>query len=172
MYWGRVIIYIIFFIWGWYFITAGVDWEKIGSSFLHNAILPFHEFGHVLFMPFGRFMSILGGSLFQILMPLILMMAFIIQNKDNFSASIMLWWTGQSFIDLSPYIADAPYRALPLIFGMGENAHDWGNILSMTGKMHKAETYAITCFSIGVMLMLMSYLWGGYLINKQKKYIR
>jgi hypothetical protein len=172
VYWGRVIIYIIFFIWGWYFITAGINWEKIGGSFLHNAILPFHEFGHVLFMPFGRFMSILGGSLFQILLPLFIMMAFIIQNRDNFAASMMLWWTGQSFIDLSPYIADAPYRNLPLIMGMGENAHDWGNLLTMTGNIDKAASYANTSFTLGVICILSSYVWGAYLINKQKKYLR
>ena len=172
VYWGRVILYIIFFIWGWYFITAGINWEIIGSSFLHNAILPFHEFGHVLFMPFGRFMSILGGSLFQVLLPLILMMAFIIQNKDNFAASIMLWWTGQSLIDLSPYIADAPYRNLPLIMGMGEQAHDWGNLLTMTGTIDNAASYANTSFTLGVICILLSYVWGAYLINKQKKYVR
>jgi hypothetical protein len=172
VYWGRVVIYLIFFIWGWYFITAGISWEKIGGSFLHNAILPFHEFGHVLFSPFGRFMSILGGSLFQILLPLILMLAFIIQNKDNFGASMMLWWTGQSFIDLSPYIADAPYRNLPLILGMGEGAHDWGNLLSMTGTMHKSASYAGTSFTLGVLIILISYIWGAYLINKQRRYVK
>ncbi len=171
IYWGKIIIFILFFIWGWYFILAGINWEIIGGSFLHNAMLPFHEFGHVLFMPFGRFMSILGGSLFQILLPIIIMLTFIIQYKDNFAASIMLWWTGQSFIDLSPYIADAPYRNLPLILGMGENAHDWGNLLSMTGKMYLAGSYANTSFTLGVICILVSYVWTSYLIYKQKKYL-
>ena len=36
-------------------------------------------------------------------------------------------------IDVSPYIADAPYRVLPLVGGLGEESHDWGNLLTMTG---------------------------------------
>jgi len=170
VYWGRSAAYVIFFVWGWSFILGGISWENIMGSFLHNIILPFHEFGHVLFMPFGQFWMILGGSLFQIMMPLIAMLAFIIQNRDNFAASLMLWWTGHSFIDLSPYIADAPYRALPLIRGMGGEAHDWGNLLSMTGTLQHAASFARISFNSGVIIMIISFFWGGYLINKQKKY--
>lgn len=171
-FWGRVIIYVIFFIWGWYFINAGISWTKIGGSFLHSVILPFHEFGHVLFMPFGRFMSILGGSLFQVLMPLLLMLVFIFKQNDNFAASMMLWWSGQSFIDISPYIADAPYRALPLIMGMGEEAHDWGNLLTMMGKMDQSYAYATNSFNIGTSLIIISYCWAGYILYKQLMIVR
>ncbi|HFB67064.1 MAG TPA: hypothetical protein ENJ60_16135 [Aeromonadales bacterium] len=55
---SRVIIYFIFFIWGWKFILSGSGWQAIMGSFMHNINLPFHEFGHVLFMPFGRFMTL------------------------------------------------------------------------------------------------------------------
>ncbi|MEH6825274.1 MAG: hypothetical protein V7629_15315 [Motiliproteus sp.] len=112
-FWGRALLYGLFLLWGSSFIVGGIDWPSIGGSFLHNANLPFHEFGHVLFSLLGRFMSILGGSLFQVLMPLGLMLVFTIQRRDNFAASIMLWWSGQNFIDISPYIADAPYRVIP-----------------------------------------------------------
>ena len=130
-FWGRVILYLLFVIWGGSFIVGGIDWESIGGSFLHNANLPFHEFGHLLFSPLGDFMGILGGSLFQVLLPIGLMTAFVLQQQDNFAASIMLWWSGQNFIDVSPYIADAKSRAIPLIRGMSEDYHDWGNLLSM-----------------------------------------
>ena len=114
-------------------------------------------------------MSILGGSLFQVLMPLGLMVAFLVQRKDPFAASIMLWWSGQNFIDVAPYIADAPYRAIPLIRGLGEEYHDWGNLLSMMGMIDSAQVFAWTSFTFGVMLMLVSYAWGGYLLFLQKQ---
>ncbi|WP_390617614.1 hypothetical protein [Maricurvus nonylphenolicus] len=167
-FWGRVFLLGVFFIWGWSFILGGISWESIGGSFLHNVILPFHEFGHVLFSPFGRFMAILGGSLFQVLMPLGLMLAFLIKQRDAFGASIMLWWSGQSFIDISPYIADAPYRAIPLIRGMGEEAHDWGNLLTMTNSMDMAMPLARMSFGIGSLLMLMGCAWGAYVLYLQK----
>lgn len=168
-FWGRAVTFVVFFFWGWSFILGGINWESIGGSFLHNVILPFHEFGHVLFSPFGRFMAILGGSLFQVLMPLGLMLAFVYQRQDTFAGSVMLWWSGQSFIDVSPYIADAPYRAIPLVAGLGEDAHDWGNLLTMTGTVDHAMSFARISFSIGTCLMLLSFCWGGYILYQQKQ---
>ncbi len=163
-FWGRGALFVLFFCWGWWFIFAGIDWTAIGGSFLHNVNLPFHEFGHVLFSPFGRFMSILGGSLFQVTMPLGLMLAFILKHRDNFAASLMLWWSGQNFIDVSPYIADAPYRAIPLIGGLDESAHDWGNLLTITGDLDSAMTIARFSFGLGVLFIVLSYVWGGYIL--------
>jgi uncharacterized membrane protein YtjA (UPF0391 family) len=154
-------------LWAVYFTLHGIDWEVIGASFLHNIILPFHEFGHVLFMPFGRFMSILGGSLFQVLMPLGLMLVFIIKQRDTFAASVMLWWSGQSLVDLSPYIADASLRALPLVGGGGEESHDWGNLLTMTGLLNAHQGIARLCFCLGVAVMLAGLVWGAKLLRMQ-----
>lgn len=170
-FWGRVVLLGLFGLWGLSFIFHGVDWEYIGGSFMHNINLAFHEFGHVLFSPFGRFMMILGGSLFQIMMPLIALFCFSLQMRDNFAAAIMLWWTGQSFVDVAPYIADAKYRALPLIRGMGEEYHDWGNLLTMMNRIDSAATYANIAFVIGSGLMLLSYCWAAWILLQQKKII-
>lgn len=166
-FWTRVVLFALFFLWGWWFILGGVDWERIGGSFLHSVNLPFHEFGHVIFAPFGRFMMILGGSLFQILMPLIAMASFSLQMRDNFAAAIMLWWCGQNFIDVAPYIADAKHRSLPLILGMGEESHDWGNLLTMTGLVDQAQSIANLCFAMGVLIILLSYWWAVHILRRQ-----
>jgi len=168
-FWGRVALLAIFVVWGFSFILHGVDWTHIGASFLHNVNLPFHEFGHVLFSPFGRFMMFLGGSLFQIMMPLIALFSFSLQMRDNFAAAIMLWWTGQNFIDVAPYIADAKYRAIPLIRGMSEEAHDWGNLLTMLNRVESAHAYADISFTIGALIMLLSFYWAGWILYQQKK---
>ncbi len=168
-FWGRAILFVALFIWGWSFILAGISVEKLMGSFMHSIILPFHEFGHVLFSPFGRFMTILGGSLFQVLLPLGLAAAFVYQMNDNFGASVMLWWAGQSFMDVSVYIADASFRTLPLIAGMGEESHDWGNLLSMLDMLNYDWTIACFSFGIGVVLMVLSWLWGGYILYLQKQ---
>lgn len=166
-FYGRAFLWAIFSVWGGYFILGGIDWQRIGGSFLHNVILPFHEFGHVLFIPFGQFMSILGGSLFQVTMPLALLLVFSLKNRDNFAAGLMLWWSGQSFIDISPYILDARYRALPLIGG-NESGHDWGNMLTMTNSLDKTEFIAYTAFFIGSSLIVVSVVWMGYVLLKMK----
>ena len=168
-YWARLITLIAFALWGSFFITAGVNWEKLGGSFMHNINLPFHEFGHILFMPFGRFMTILGGSLFQVLLPLILMGVFVFKQRDTFAASLMLWWCGQSFIDLSPYIDDAQYRALPLVGGGGEESHDWGNLLTMMNLLPQTHSIAKSCFLLGAIILIGGLLWGANILRQQKR---
>lgn len=168
-FWARVACFVAFAIWGGYFITAGVDWEKIGSSFMHLINLPFHEFGHILFMPFGVFMMFLGGSLFQVLLPLALMCVFVFKQRDTFAGSLMLWWCGQSFIDVSPYIADAEYRALPLVGGGGEESHDWGNLLTMMDALDNTQAIANCSFAIGAVLIIAALVWGGWILKKQQQ---
>ena len=168
-FYGRVVVFILFFIWGWSFILGGLSWTSIGSSFLHSVNLPFHEFGHVLFSPFGRFMTLLGGSLFQVLMPLGLGIAFLCKYKNAFGASIMLWWGGQNFVDIAPYIADASFRTIPLIGGMGAEAHDWGNLLTMLGWLNHDYALGRASFLFGSMLMILANIWGGCLLYLQRR---
>ncbi len=167
VFWSRAICYVIFFFWGWWFISTNGSWMDIGGSFLHSVNLAFHEAGHVIFRPFGEFMTILGGSLFQILLPLIAMGVFL-KQRDNFEASIMLWWCGQNFIDVSPYITDGEYRGLPLIMGMGEESHDWGNLLTMLDMVDKAYYLGRVSFITGSVIIVISFAWGAYVLWQQK----
>ena len=160
-FWGHALFYVIFFIWGWRFIANGIDSTYIYSSWLHLPNLAFHEYGHIMFSPFGNFMMYLGGSLLQILLPLALLIFFSFWQQDNFAASLMLWWCGQNFIDVSPYIADAPARLLPLV---GSGQHDWWHLLSMSGTLDQARPLAWLCFAIGTGLIILSYLWGATLL--------
>ena len=114
-------------------------------------------------------MTILGGSLFQILLPLGLMAVFMIKQRDNFAASIMLWWCGQNFIDVSPYIADSKYRALPLVGGGGEESHDWGNLLTMMNALESTHKISHGCFYIGCTLIIVALAWGFHILRLQKK---
>jgi hypothetical protein len=165
--WGRGATWLALALWAAYFTLHGIDWEIIGGSFLHNINLAFHEFGHVFFAPFGEFMMILGGSLFQVAMPLGLMLAFSLYQGDNFGASVMLWWCGQSFVDIAPYIRDAEYRALPLVGGGSEDSHDWGNLLTMLDAVDSCYALAHTSFVTGVLLMLAGLGWGAWQLKEQ-----
>ncbi len=167
-FWGHSILYVWFFIWGWSFILHGVDWSYIGDSFLHYVNLPFHEYGHIFFRPFGTVWMFMGGSFFQILVPLAPLAYFMILKRDNFAASLMLWWSGQNFIDVSPYIADAPTRYLPLISSI-DTSHDWWNVLDMTNSMDNAAFYARLCFFLGALVIVLSQIWGAKLLLVELK---
>jgi len=60
---GRVIVFLIIFIWGWKFILTPLESNYTAQSFLHMVNLPFHEAGHIIFRPFGKFIMTLGGTL-------------------------------------------------------------------------------------------------------------
>lgn len=140
-----------------------------GNSFLHLVNLPFHEAGHIFFSVFGRFLQSLGGTLMQLLVPLVLGGYFFYWREDAFGASVCLWWLGQNFVDIAPYIADARAGKLLLLGGnRGWEApygfHDWLYILNECGLLAYDVTIALFSHALGILLMLTALIWGGALI--------
>ncbi|NKB33599.1 MAG: hypothetical protein GKR91_10930 [Pseudomonadales bacterium] len=161
---GYGILWLVFAWWGIGFVMMDFQTSEIMRSWFHNVDLIFHEAGHMIFMPFGRIMSIMGGSLFQILVPLILMFAFLIKNKDSFGASLSLWWVEQSMMDIAPYIADARALRLPLLGGTtGADSigrHDWRMILGNWGQLQNDTQIAATVDFLESGVLLIALAWG------------
>ncbi|MBR6448502.1 MAG: hypothetical protein IKS96_00915 [Fibrobacter sp.] len=138
------------------------------AQFLHNLNLPVHETGHIVFGIFGKpLITSLGGSLFQVIMPLVFCFALWIKPRDLFGASIALWWAFENLIDVAPYIDDALHMKLTLISGgTGAEApygfHDWNFILSETGLLLKYDTIAATVYAVGYIGMALCVLWGSW----------
>ena len=160
--WGRAILLLLLAVWSWPFITSPISANYPGSSFLHLVSLPFHEAGHILFSPFGAFMMSLGGSLTQVLVPLVCLIAFLKQD-NRFAAAVTLWWAGENLIDLAPYIDDA--RSLQLVLlggrtGMEVEGHDWEAILQTLGWLRFDHAIARTAHVLGAVLMIGALVWG------------
>ena len=170
---GRVIIFLVLFVWGWKFILTPLESNYTAQSFLHLVNLPFHEAGHIIFSPFGKFIKTLGGTLGQLLMPLVCCAVLLIKTRDTFGASVALWWFGENFMDIAPYINDARALKLPLLGGVtGKDVidyHDWEYILRKLGWLQYDHTLASLSYFIGIILMLGTFVWGGYLLFKQFK---
>jgi hypothetical protein len=133
------------------------------QSFLHLPDLVFHEAGHIIFSPFGEFMTMFGGSLLQFLVPVIAGIAFIRQD-DAFSSAICAWWAGQNLVDLAPYIADA--RSLSLVLlggrtGAEVEGHDWEFILTRLGVTHLDRQIGYTAYAIGIAIMVAALVYAG-----------
>jgi len=174
VFWGSAAVLAGSVAWGLWFMLQPVSGMSIGGSFLHRADLPFHEFGHVLFRPFGEWLMFLGGSLFQCLMPLILVVYFLRWQQQPFSAAMCLWWCGQNFIDVAPYIADARAMALPLVGEWSDEVvsirdlrHDWHNILLPLHALAHDHQLAVLAKLSGSALMLLAWAWGGLLLAGQ-----
>jgi len=168
---GRALVFAGLAIWSWKFIFTPMETNYVGESFMHNINLPFHEAGHLIFAPFGRFLQVLGGTLGQLLMPLICAGAFLLKNRDPFGASVGLWWTAESFMDIAPYINDARVLDLVLLGGVTgkdvEDYHDWENILGTLGWLQYDHVLARASYTLGILLMLLALIWGGSQLYRQ-----
>lgn len=146
----------------WRFATTPLD-QRMFNSFLHLPDLVFHEAGHVLFSPFGRFLMVLGGSACQVLVPLVCAATFLYQQENRFGAAVCAWWAGQNVVDLAPYIADA--RRLKLVLlggrtGAEVEGHDWEYLLTTLGWLHLDQTLRRAAHVMGVLVMLGALAWA------------
>ena len=169
-FYARCVVLGLFAFWSWSLFACDYRNGEIGASFMHNILLPIHEAGHVLFIPFGEFMTILGGSLFQLALPWGIAIAFVRVNRDNFGAAIGLWWGSISLLDLAPYIYDALHPQLILLGGhTGEDGpHDWIYLLSRLGQLHNAQRWGAFAHTIGGILMLAALAWAGGVLWRQR----
>ncbi len=171
-FYGRAALFVAMVWWGQAFILTPLETNYTGESFLHLINLPFHEAGHVIFAPLGRFMMFLGGTLGQILMPMVCLGTFLIKTHDPFGAAVALWWTAESLMDIAPYINDA--RALDLMLiggvtGKETDGHDWNNILTMLNLLEWDHRLAHLTYNLGIFLMFGSFIWGGALLLRHHR---
>ena len=156
IFYGRCAALLFVAIWGLRLIAMDYRDGEIGSSFIHNILLPIHEARHVYIMPFGEFMTILGGSFFQVALPLGIGAAFALKNRDNFGAAICLCWAGSSLLDLAPYVYDAVQPQLIMLGGhTGEDGpHDWIYLLERLGQLQRAHGWGFFTHKLGAIVLL------------------
>jgi hypothetical protein len=139
----------------WYFIYCLRSLENFHIVTIVNLII--HEAGHSILLFFGQFIQVLGGSLFQVFVPLIFAVYFFIR-EDIYSSGIILLWVGESVIEVSRYASDATLMQLPLLGG--DNViHDWNWLLSYTNLLQHTSLIASIIFTVGVLIMI-----GGFMV--------
>ena len=153
--WARIVLLVGLAYWTWQFARTPIS-EDAMDAFLHLPDLVFHEAGHLIFSPLGQFMTVLGGSLMQVLIPVVAAIAFIRQQQP-FGAAICVWWAGQNLVDLAPYIADA--RSLQLVLiggktGAEVEGHDWEFILTRLRLLHHDQTIGRIVHALGMVIMI------------------
>ena len=91
-----------------------------------------HEAGHPIFGLLGsRWIGFAGGTLMQLLMPVLFYFSFLRQRQPK-SADFCIFWFATNFLGIGPYMADARAQVLPLLGG-GE--HDWTYLLDSVGLL-------------------------------------
>jgi len=173
---GRCVTLVALIIWSiWFFQTDHRELyghlPEINYSIMHNINLAFHEAGHLLFMVLGNFMAVLGGSLMQLIVPAVVMIAFVFKHDNAFGGAVALWWLGQSAMDLAPYVYDARSGQLLLIGGfIGQErpgSHDWTNLLGRLRMLDYGHALGTFTNFVGMMVMILALAWAGYLLYLQ-----
>src|SRR5262245_38489402 len=161
---GRALLLVFLAVWGARLIATTIESNGVGQSFLHLVNLPFHEAGHLFFTPFGAFVRVLGGTLGQLIMPMVCCLTLLLKTRDPFGAGAALWWFGESFLDIAPYIDDAGTGELPLLGGnTGESTpygfHDWEYLMTETGRLGQEHALARASRALGAAIMVVALLW-------------
>ena len=141
--------------------------SNAGNSFLLGIVsrvnLVFHEGGHWIFGILGnRTLAILGGSLNQVLVPLIVTIAFW-QRRDASGTAFGAVWMFINFLGVAIYMADAREPFLPLIGNMDPyQSHDWINLFNHWDLWAVDTLIAKTTYSIGWIGMIGTALWYAW----------
>lgn len=134
-----------------------IAYDPTQGSFLDNVDLPIHETGHLLFRPFGEFMMVAGGSLFQVIFPLVFVGYFAFWQRSYYSAAIVLLWVGQSILNVWVYASDAVVGKLVLTSGLTGSEgsfHDWTYLLTATGLLDSTKGVAKIIRFVGTLTII------------------
>ncbi len=135
--------------------------------FVNSLNILFHEAGHWIFALFGEFIGVLGGTLGEMLMPIIFIIYFRIHRRlpgEIFS----WWWLSTALYSISIYVADARAQVLPLIGGPG--GHDWfyilGRLRLLNADIFISRIFVIAALLVTVYMILRTYHY--YHISKKE----
>lgn len=146
----RLALTLVLTLYGFYYIAHPDHY-----GLLDHVDLPIHETGHIVFGMFGEFITALGGTLFQLLVPLAFVIYFL-RRRDRFAAGVAGWWVAQSLWNVSVYVKDAQAQELPLVGG-GE--HDWAYLLDELGWLERDQTVGQIVRVAGILTYIVAMVW-------------
>jgi hypothetical protein len=127
-----------------------------------------HEAGHIVFGPFGELMAVAGGSIMQLVAPVIVSVLFL-RQREYFGISVALAWLSMSLSNLATYIGDARAQDLPLVsVGNGDPIHDWHYLLGHFGMLAQDHALARCARFLSVIALLLAIAWDAWLLKAMR----
>lgn len=139
-------------------------------SWFAGITLVFHEMGHLVFAGCGRTLHILGGTIFQLLVPFLAAVYLLIRQRDYFGLGVGGAWLSFSLWDVAVYVSDANKENLPLV-GFGANPeHDWSTLLTEWHVLNSCDTFAAGVRIIAFLVWAASMTLAGWLCSRMWKH--
>src|SRR3982751_24754 len=88
-------------------VTNAEHWDP-----LDDLDLAVHEAGHLVFSAFGETLTILGGSLFQVIVPAVFV-GYFARTRQRYAAAVTMSWVAVNLLNVARYIGDARAQELP-----------------------------------------------------------
>jgi len=151
-----------------YLAYAGVRHmlNPLYGSWFSGITLAFHEMGHIVFIPLGRTMTIAGGSIMQLAIPLTAAIYLLKKQNDWFGFGVGLAWLSFAMFELATYIGDAARMELPLVGFGGGYHHDWATLLTQWRVIDYCDGIATGVRVLGGAVWLFAMIEMGYICAK------
>ena len=143
-------------------LLSGVPPISLPNFVLSSFTYWVHEAGHVYWGWGGEVLHSLGGTINEIIFPLLPAM-YAFYKRCDLLAAVFLFWLGHNCFGISVYVADASAMALPL---PGGGTHDWNIILSKTGLLERDQLIAKFIWWFGALVCISSLVY--YLLSLRR----
>ncbi len=153
--WTKLVSLILIGGYLFYCMTHTDRWHIIDGA---NTV--FHEAGHLILRFMGIFVGVLGGTLFQLAVPITCFISAWWGLK-RFEASIIAIWIGQNLVNISVYMDDAIGRNLQLLGG-DYSIHDWYYLFTHTNLLEKSHQIATVVHGLGFLVAIAGVLYALY----------
>ena len=138
--------------------------------FLDSGNLVIHEGGHALFGHFGDFLGVAGGNILQLLVPLLLALAFYVRRQPvGYALFLVIVFENllSAGVDVARYMSDARAQAMSYVaIGVGAMEgledpmmHDWYNLFTPFGVLPYDTRIAAGVFKLGWAGIIGTVLW-------------
>ena len=129
--------------------------SRSGFLILDFANLIIHEGGHFFFSWFGDTIHILGGTLGELIVPL-LCAAYFFFHRETTGFAFSVFWFFENFPYIGNYMADARTSALPLV---GSEESDWTILFTQWGLLAQDQKIGAVVRTLGYLGMFASTAW-------------
>ena len=132
--------------------------DRSGFLILDYVNLIIHEGGHFFFSWFGETIHILGGTLGELIVPL-LCAAYFFWKRETTAVAFSSFWFFENFPYIGTYMADARSNSLPLV---GSDLSDWAILFGRWGLLVQDQKIGRIMHILGWLGMIATVAWLAY----------